>query len=259
MLRALLLSTAAVVVAGSALAADLPRKSAPVAYMPAPPVFTWTGFYVGVNAGYGWNSRDVTTAGVLAGNVANVNAGRRPSSISLDSKGFVGGGQVGYNYQIGQFVAGVEADLQYSDVKGRSSYISAVGDLSTFRYDLDYLGTVRARLGVAFDRVLVYGTGGLAYGKAQYNADFYSNAAGQPLQFQGGQSHTRVGYAVGAGIEYAIPMGGTSAVTLRGEYLYADLGKRSINVAATPIGVGAYTSEFQNRTHLLRAGVNYKF
>lgn len=242
------------------MAADLPSKSAPVAYLPPPPVFTWTGFYLGLNAGYGWNNRDVTTAGVFAGNIANVAAARRPGSINLDSNGFVGGGQAGFNYQTGMFVVGVEADLMYSDVKGRASYLSAAGDLSDFRYELDYLGTVRGRLGVAFDRVLVYGTGGLAWGKAHYNADFYSNAAGQPLAFQGGQSHTRTGYAVGAGVEYAIPMGGTSAVTLRGEYLYADLGKRLVNVSAVPpAGAGAYTTGFQNRMHLLRAGVNYKF
>ena len=151
MKKYLLASVAALglVAAGAASAADLPSRKGPVvapAYIP--PVFTWTGFYVGANAGYAWG---------------NVNAGDaffsgRTVSIG-DIDGFIGGGQIGYNYQIGQFVVGLEADLQGADLSATSGF----GD----RVRTDYFGTVRARLGFAVDRWMPYITGGWAYGNVK--------------------------------------------------------------------------------------------
>ena len=159
-----------VMVAGPALSADLGRAPAAVAKAPTvvpAPVFSWTGFYIGGNAGYGWGS------GTDALDLADVN----PS-------GWFAGGQAGFNYQFANnVVAGIEADLQGGDIS------ASTGGLSS---SLDMLGTVRGRLGYAFGRVLPYVTGGLAYGNNSVDTRGWS------------QSQTHVGWTAGAGIEYAL-------------------------------------------------------
>jgi len=192
----------AALIAAPATAADL-SYPAPVqqSYMAAP-VFTWTGFYLGANAGYGWGTAD----------------------WSPDTDGFVGGIQGGYNWQgAGPLVIGVEADLQYSN-------------LSSSVFELDYFGTVRARLGVALDQFLIYGTGGLAYGKGTYELAGLSN------------DNTHTGWAFGAGAEYAV----APNITLRGEYMYLDMGSETYQSINGPLEVGL-------TANILRAGVNYKF
>jgi hypothetical protein len=134
-LAASLLATATIT---RAQAADIPRRSAPQAsFQSAPPMFTWTGFYVGANAGAIWGDFTKATKGVGA------------------STGFTAGGTLGYNHQIGQFVMGVEGDYNYSGLGGRGFLTPG---LAAARADLTSFGTVRGRLGVAFDRALVYGT-----------------------------------------------------------------------------------------------------
>ena len=129
----------AAMLATPAAAADLAYK-APAAYAVAP-VFTWTGFYLGVNAGYGWGEAD----------------------YSGDIDGFLGGIQAGYNYQLsGPFVIGVEADIQYSNIE------SSV-------FTLDYFGTVRARAGFAVDQFLLFSTAGFAYGRGSYEVAGLTN------------------------------------------------------------------------------------
>lgn len=207
-----------VLAAGAAAAADLPARKGPVA-APAyvPPAFTWTGFYVGANAGYGFGK--FTSDG----------------RFYDDPKGFVGGGQLGYNHQIGQFVLGLETDIQYADLKsnGRAAFVPAG---STAK--LDYFGTVRGRVGVAFDRVLPYVTGGFAYGNGKLSVP--------ALGLSG--SNTQYGYAVGAGVEYAV----TNNLTLRGEYLYVSLDKERYFAPPATNRVGTDFS-------VVRAAVNYKF
>lgn len=122
----------AAMLASPAAAADLAYPAPAQAYAVAVP-FTWTGFYLGGNVGYGWGSAD----------------------NSPDIDGFIGGLQAGYNYQVGSFVIGAETDIQYSNV-------------SSSVFNLDYYGTIRARAGVAMDQFLVYGTGGFAYGRGSY-------------------------------------------------------------------------------------------
>lgn len=184
-----------------AAAADLSYR-APAAYAPAPAPFTWTGFYLGANAGYGWG-----TAG-----------------WSPDIDGFIGGLQAGYNWQgASPFVIGVETDIQYSDV-------------SSGVYTLDYFGTLRARLGYAFDQILVYGTGGFAYGSGTYETWGLSNSKNQ------------TGWTIGGGAEYAI----NNNWSLKGEYLYVDLGDATYQTIDGPRAVGV-------STNVLRAGVNYRF
>lgn len=255
MFKRTLTSLAFVALAGTAMAADLPSRKGPV-LAPIAPIFTWTGFYVGVNAGAVFTDADIRTEGNAANTIANVAANRRPASLSQDETGFTIGGQVGYNYQIGNIVLGAEADLAYTDISRRTSFTSTLNDRAVFSQDLEYLGTVRARVGYAFDRFMIYATGGLAYGEAKNRADFYANTIGNPLQFTGGKSDVEFGYAVGGGVEYAF----TNNISLKAEYLYYDLGKTRVLVNAVPgVGVNSYTSTFKNDGHVVRAGLNYRF
>lgn len=200
--------------ATTAFAADLPRKSAPVApVVRALPAFTWTGFYVGVNAGYGF--------GQYTADVGR--AYKKPS-------GFVGGGQIGYNYQVGQTVFGVETDLSYSDIDSGGKGIAK----SLASSSIDYFGTVRGRVGYAVDRFLPYLTAGYAYGGGKVTVP---GAKTEPVYH---------GYALGAGVEYAF----TNNLTARVEGLYVDLADRKIFGGAVKSG-----AEFG----VVRAGLNAKF
>jgi len=260
--KTLLAAAAGLMTVGSAAAADLPRRGvAPVIVVP---MFTWTGFYVGGHAGYGFSGDDkVTTGGQLPINATNVLGGARPGSVSLDRDGFIGGAQIGYNMQFGQFVAGVEADISYTDFRDRRNFITTpLSGISTlnnsFQTELQYLGTVRGRLGVAFDRLLVYGTGGFAFGQIENSAAFSGPAPASVLQFTGKNDKTRGGYAVGGGLEYAF----TNNLTVKGEYLYYDLGSNTVNVAVIPGSGGGgsgYNSRFKTDGHIVRVGLNYKF
>jgi len=218
MKKFLLSSVAAIglVAAGAASAADLPSRKGPVMAPVYAPVFTWTGFYAGVNAGYAFG---------------NVNAGAFALARTVrigDIDGITGGGQIGYNYQVGQFVLGLEADLQAADLKASNAF----GD----RVRTDYYGTVRARVGVAFDRFMPYVTGGWAYGNVKTTIAGIGSTD---------KSHTG-GYAVGAGLEYAF----TNNLTAKVEYLYVDLGEKSVFNTGVKVG-----TDFS----VVRAGLNYKF
>ena len=205
------------------------------------PIFTWTGFYGGVNLGYKFDGDDdVNTEGQAAPNIANIAGGARPGFVPLNRDGFVGGVQAGYNYQIGQFVTGIEADIDYLDSRDSNTVItSQLGTglplANTFSSRLDYLGTVRGRVGYAYDRVLFYATGGFAYGQSEHRVDMLGAASAGNLQFSGTSSQLKTGYAVGAGVEYAV----TNNWTVRGEYLFYDLGSDTVNVAVIPGSGGA--------------------
>ncbi|MBB6168009.1 outer membrane protein [Chelatococcus composti] len=206
----------------AAFAADLPsRNVAPVAPAPVLPIFTWTGFYAGVNAGYGWGEFS-----------------KAPGFDDPD--GFVGGAQIGYNYQIGQFVVGLETDIQYSDLSGKTRPVTfADGNVGVGRGEVEYFGTVRGRIGAAFDRALIYVTGGLAYGETKFRG--LDTTAG--LSFS--KSKTTAGWTIGGGLEYAF----TDNITAKAEYLYVDLGDNRY--------YGANKAE--TKFSVVRAGLNYKF
>jgi outer membrane immunogenic protein len=275
--RLLLASTAVAALGSAAVAADLPSRRAAPAPFVAVPVFTWTGFYIGGNAGYAFSNdnRVLTTGQVFAPNQIAVDTGARPGSVRLNQDGFTGGGQVGYNFQFGSVVVGIEADAAYTDLqrtRNVTTFAAAApgGAAATrdniFRQDLAFLGTVRGRLGYAFDRVLVYGTGGFAYGDVDYRANLFGPPTGTgPLQFTGRRTLIETGWAAGGGIEYAIPnfnLLGSSAVTIKGEALYYDLGRRTVAVNNTGVGGGAgpgYFSRFETSGIVARAGLNFKF
>jgi outer membrane immunogenic protein len=215
----LLLSVSLIAIAAPAVAADMPGRRAPQpAFTQAPPMFTWTGFYLGANAGAVWG--DFTKTG-------------KP----IDTKaGFTGGITAGYNHQINNLVLGLEGDYNYSGLGGRGAIFPSPafvkGDLTSF-------GTVRGRLGVAFDRAMIYGTGGYAFGFSTLESGFLKSTS----------SHH--GYVVGAGLEYAF----TQNVSAKAEYLYMPLDSK--NALTIPgFGVGSKTGIDAN---VLRAGVNYRF
>jgi outer membrane immunogenic protein len=269
-LKTFALSTvSALALAGTALAADLPRRAAPPLLPPPLPIFTWTGAYFGINAGYISSDRStVNVAGLNAVAAANVATGARPAQVRLETDGFTGGGQVGYNYQIGNFVLGVEADAAYTDMDRTVAVVGTTGALTAHRSTLDYLGTVRGRLGIAFDRVLVYGTGGFAYGDVTNTGLYFAPAGSGVLQFSGRSSQTETGWAAGGGIEYALPTDSflnffrSSAVTLKAEGLYYDLGRRNVailNTGAGPAANPGYVARFEQSGFIARVGLNYKF
>ena len=261
MKKFLLATVALSALAGSALAADLPYRRAAPAPMPAfvaVPVFTWSGMYVGVNAGYGFGGEGNTTTSPLNAAASSfINSGISAGGAKLEREGFVGGGQIGYNYQVGALVLGVETDFQYTDLSKTATANLPGGNFSSYRTSMDYLGTVRGRVGYAMDRWMIYATGGLAYGDV-YNRHYDGNAGG--ILFAGSKSETKAGYAVGAGVEYAMPAfnWGGSAATVKVEYMYYDLGKQgvtSVSAGGTPF----FHNRFENDGHIVRAGLNWKF
>ena len=243
MKRILLTCTAIVGSMGIAAAADLPTsKGAPVAPVRYAPVFTWTGFYLGLNAGVGWgSSRSIIITGPTAASGGVVSAGNNGQ--------FVGGGQAGYNYQTGAWVFGVETDIQYVSTNKRASWGQYTWWGNTGSNNGGYLGTVRGRVGYAFDRTLIYLTGGLAYGGLNSN----------PIT---GNTTSNVGWTIGAGLEYAFTQNWTAKI--EGLYLSNSTGNSS-RVYNNPVGgvlpAGTYTAvaTSSNGGGLVRAGFNYKF
>lgn len=272
----------------AAMAADMrmPVKAPPVAAA----VYNWTGFYIGVNGGYSWgrasndgslgatqNVSVFRTAGPNLVSSTDTVLGPFPFTIArTDVNGFIGGGQFGYNWQAGMWVFGLETDFQGTSERGSTNFCSAVGcpagsAFLTVSDSLRWLGTTRARVGILpMDRVLLYGTGGVAYGElnVSYTTGINGIGALTPLS----ATSTRVGWTAGAGVEGALD----AHWTLRLEYLYVDLGRftnaagsatfstnqlntptQGFNTVTTTTVNGALSTRFTD--NILRAAVNYRF
>jgi outer membrane immunogenic protein len=260
-----------VATAVAAQAADLPTKKEAPPPIFVPPPFTWTGFYVGLNAGGIWSSGS-RSATLYAPATETFLTGALPGGLGSQGGGFIGGGQAGYNWQTGAFVLGVETDFQGTtlsktrDIVGPSFLVPAPLSESDFftlhsKASLDWLGTTRARVGFVAtpdNRLLIYATGGVAYAGGSANFNFFDNATG--AFWSGSPSSSRVGWTVGGGVEYAL----TNNWTIRGEYLYADLGKSNFtsvgNAVAAAVFPGVYASgHIDYNASIFRAAVNYKF
>jgi outer membrane immunogenic protein len=203
---------------GAANAADLPRRETMPVKAPAYLPYNWTGAYIGINGGGGFGGRS---------SFDGLGVSDRPS-------GALFGGQLGYNWQFGRTVVGLETDIDYSDIRG-----STACGAFTCETRNKWLGTTRARIGYAFDRFLPYLTGGVAYGKVRASNSGF-----------GTDSDTRVGYALGGGVEFALAGPWTAKV----EYLYTDLG----NFDCATCGV-LPSQNVDFRTNVVRAGINYRF
>jgi outer membrane immunogenic protein len=228
----------------NAFAADLPVKAPPL--MPVA-VYDWTGFYFGANAGYAWNatSHNITYFSPVTGFAG--------TSGGLSDSGGFGGAQVGYNRQFDHIVLGIEADLQGSGARGSFNVTvpSNGGPLGVIASQtLDYFGTLRGRVGVAFDRTLVYATGGFAYGGVR-NSFGLTNGGATALLTGGGSTQT--GYTAGGGVEYAF----SPNWSVKGEYQYIDLGGIASSGISTN-GVPLFTTNVDSKFHTVRIGINYK-
>ena len=209
---------------GYASSADLSPATVPAV---APAVYNWSGLYLGLNAGYGFGSETTTASG-----------GGVSAAASANAPGFIGGAQFGMNYQTGIIVWGFEADF---DASAQNQSLAS-GVLSGTS-QMPWFGTLRGRLGVAFDRLLVYGTAGGGAGELRSS-----------FTIPGGATSTTVTYGTwtaGGGLEYGI----TDNLSARLEYLYLDTGNVNTGTIGPP--ATAITSRLQD--NLVRVGLNYRF
>ena len=285
--RFLIGAVLATVASASALAADLPSRRARPVFAPpiVAPAFSWTGFYFGGTAGYAFNGEGQNTLSpntVGQGNTLAV--GGRPGFVDNRSNGFTGGGTIGYNFQLGGgiplisqlggalgnggatggVVIGVEADAAYTDL-GKTTNIVGVGGASNdFFNDTKFVGTVRGRVGYAFGDLLIFGTGGFAYGDVRTQTLLFAGGGLATGSYNGATSSLRTGYAYGGGVEYAIPTTSflnvfkSSAVTVKAEFIHFDLGTQNSTLVNTVTGGVGYGLNVHTEGNLARAGVNYK-
>jgi outer membrane immunogenic protein len=270
--QATVIAASVVALAASAHAADI--YSAPGAggykdaYVPAAPL--WSGFYLGVNGGYGWSAKKSSAGAYADEDPANIAVIPDETIGYFNRNGGFGGGQIGYNIQRDHLLIGLEADLQGSALQGKRS-VTAISDgveipvpgeaitTAKAKSELDYFGTVRGRVGFAADRALFYFTGGFAYGGAKDSltttitntpegATPYSNTVTK--------KGTRTGYTLGGGVEYAV----TPAWSLKAEYQYLDLGKVRLEDGDTLNNgtAGETASETNHTYHTVRLGLNYR-
>ena len=285
-------------IAGSATAADLARPvyRRPVVYAP---VASWTGFYVGVNVGANWGMSSLNHTAVAgpcnpafggcvappATQYSSILAAASTFHVAGSNKAsFIGGGQIGYNYQLGSWVAGIEADIAGMSRNNNDGAFAVIAPnpafpgfseayTATATRQLNYLGTLRGRFGfLATPSLLVFGTAGLAYGEVQSTTTEFvtllltTNTV--PGLGGGSFSQTGAGWTAGAGLEWMLARNWS----VKGEYLYYDLGNVSYNTAlsqvclsaacAAPGGVfasSAGSTSFRYIGNVVRVGLNYKF
>lgn len=221
----------------------------------------WGGWYAGVNAGEG-SEADFALDAALDVDAATTFfpaplAGRTfPTTRTFSGDGFVGGVQGGYNVQSGPLVFGGEVDLQTSDVGSAISIPNAPGGaagnptgFTDLEFGVEHFATARARAGYAFDRLLVYGTGGVAYGKVEFDRNYRVGAG----EVRDSASSNKTGWIYGAGAEFAL----TDRISVRGEYSKIDLGSDSFNTSYSDGTIGR--AEIDTQFDVLRAGVNFAF
>ena len=220
---------------GAAMAADISRpvyKAPPAGALPV--AYDWTGFYIGGHVGYGWADKTWQD-------------GFGFGTVTHNADGFLGGGQAGFNFQTGMFVLGVEGDFSWSGISGGTTgtgvLIGGAPFGATFNTDVDWTATLTGRVGLAFDRWLVYGKGGVAWARDKYSTNFYTFPGTVEL------SDTRVGWTAGAGVEYAFAPQWSAKL----EYNYMDFGSRSVSF--TP----GTATDIDQQIHAVKFGINYKF
>jgi outer membrane immunogenic protein len=263
------------VLAAPAMAADMAVKA------PAPYPYLWNGFYLGVNAGYADEQSTFTTAAnytpdaalaVLPGVTEGLAALSSGRIMTNNGMGFIGGGQVGYNVQLGKlWVVGLEADIQGKTGSSNGSVTSgavvvgsAVTSVQTVSAQTDWLGTVRGRFGIVLTPTwLVYFTGGLAYGGSSGNSTLSQSATnGFAGAGSGNFSNTRIGGTFGAGLEWMFARNWSA----KAEYLFYDLGTTNFSYVGTSGSFAPFGPVYQtvsNSVHLegniARVGINYHF
>jgi outer membrane immunogenic protein len=214
---------------GPALAADLPARRAMPVKAPEPVSYgyNWSGFYIGAHAGGGFGEKCFTFAGATDG--------------CHDTDGFLGGGQVGFNVQSGQFVFGVEFSGSFADINGSHNAVQTLGD--TYNSDMNTLLLFTGRVGMTFDRLLIYVTGGGAWARDEFT---YATPGASAATKQ-----NRTGWTIGAGLEYGLSPNWSIAA----QYNYVDLGDKDVTFGP-PI---AFTARADQDIHLATVRLNYRF
>jgi outer membrane immunogenic protein len=248
-MRKLVLATVAAVavLSAPAFAADMAVKAPPMTPAPAS---SWTGFYGGINGGYGWDpstgdNRCITPTGVPFGVGCDL-----PITGMVKPRGGIFGGQVGYNLQVNSIVYGLETDIQWSGIKGSGSAIDSLGGTYNLNANLNWFGTARGRIGVlANPNMLLYATGGLIYGR---------ESASSVLPFPGtvypaSTAEVRAGWTLGGGLEYAF----TATLSGKIEGLYYDMGSVTA-LFANPVTGFTVGARFADTGAIVRAGLNWK-
>jgi len=235
-------AVAALIIAnGVAVAADLPSRKAPTVYAPVAPLFTWTGCYGGLHVGYAggklkWTDEPPDTSEVMTDH---------------QQQGAIGGAQLGCNYQVNSFVLGLRGDLSLSDVNGKA-LLDLNDEPNIYHTNAKYFGTLAARVGYSFDRLLVYGEGGLAFTRLSHNW----------LHIESGNTDTfsadsnRMGWMLGAGVEYALTNNWSTFI----DYNYMSFPQK--NISGMRLDDGVWEPEvYQTGTnvHAVKIGLNYKF
>jgi outer membrane immunogenic protein len=239
------------------LAADMPAK-APV-YKAAAPLFSWTGFYVGANAGYAWGDAKFDMFADPAFFPATGPELAAASRRTLHPSGFTGGLGAGYNWQNGSLVLGWETDFNYLGLRKSLTVtpIGAVAGPGTFFTEsvkTDWLFTLRGRSGFDVDRTLFYVTGGLAVANVRYSDVASFVAAGGGVN-AASDSTTRAGWTLGAGVEHAYGNGWS----LKAEYLFLDLGKTTFTSSSSVLAAATIRHTHDLNVDILRVGLNYRF
>jgi outer membrane immunogenic protein len=247
-------------VVSGASAADMPVKSP---YVGAPPAFSWSGFYVGVHAGYNWSSNNWTSGGVVEDPT--------PGSLLVTpmkpkTDGILGGVQAGANYQIASWVVGMEADWAFLSRKGSSDGallqngappFGGFTITSTATSKIDWLAQFTGRAGYAFDRTLFYVKGGVAAGGTKDNFTLTQVQLGQSLFIDfGTKNNTLVGWTAGGGIEHFFSPNWSAKI----EYNYVDLGSTSenFNFVVSPSSL-TFRENIEHKLQIVKVGGNYKF
>ena len=240
MLKTLLAGTALCLISFGAVAADLPARMPAKAPAYVAASSSWTGFYVGAHVGYGWGAHDAELL-----------------DVDHKSNGILGGFQAGYNLQVGSAVLGIEADWSFSGVKSDDRVLFTAGAASSttdIEHKLQWLATLRGRLGYSFGTVLPYVTGGLAYGEMKSSANAVNTGFGAPFDgtFAGSDTQRHFGWALGGGIEWAI----SSNWSAKAEYLHVDLGTE--HYLALP-AIDPVPRSHALVVDIVRVGLNYRF
>jgi outer membrane immunogenic protein len=235
------------------------KAEAPAA--PALVPYNWTGGYIGGHLGYGWGKGD-TRFEPLPSAATFINL--QPQTVRVRPRGIFGGGQLGYNWQFGSVVVGGEGSLSVANIKktvivnpiiqNNGTPFAGAGFLAAGQ-KVKWLGSVRPRLGAAFGKVLVYGTAGFAYARIDYAATTDFRPVGT-TQYPAAFSKTRKGWTAGGGVEIAV--GGNWSV--KGEYLYYDLGNTTFIANPTP-ALPPFQVQYtwQTKLHTFSGGVNFHF
>lgn len=250
---ALTISSASLIFTSSgASAADMaPRYKAPPPIIA--PVWSWTGFYAGIHVGGGWSDSSITQRNDLFPGFDTVSFGNG------NQAGVVGGGQIGYNWQFApNWLLGIEGDFSGTGIRNNNTApitaggvpIGAFGFNHVADQNINWLASIRGRLGWVWDRWLIYGTGGGAWADVDYRTDYTGLAVNNPLT----TNRTLSGWVAGGGVEYAV----ANNWMVRAEYLYYDLGNETVLNPTVAPGFNLVTT-FDNKIHVVRAAVNYKF